>query len=179
MLEAKDCCLVIVDIQGKLAELMVDKDTLFKNTKVLIQTAKALEIPILWCQQVPKALGETVDSLRLLLRDDEPIDKHTFSCCDDEKFDNKLNSIKPKQVILCGIESHICVYQTAIDLLAKNIEVNVIADAISSRTKANKKVALKRMTAEGAKLSSTEMCVFELLKNAKHPKFKELAKLIK
>ncbi len=179
MLEAKDCCLVIVDIQGKLAELMVDKDTLFKNTEVLIQTAKALEIPILWCQQVPKALGETVDSLRSLLCDDDPIDKHTFSCCDDEQFDNKLNAIKPKQAILCGIESHICVYQTAIDLLEKGIEVNVIADAISSRTKANKKVALKRMTAEGAKLSSTEMCVFELLKNAKHPKFKELAKLIK
>jgi nicotinamidase-related amidase len=179
MLEAKDCCLVIVDIQGNLAELMIDKETLFKNAAVMIKTAKALDIPILWCQQVPKALGETVDILRSLLCDDEPIDKHTFSCCGDEKFESRLNSIKPKQAMICGIESHICVYQTAMGLLAKNIEVNVIADAVSSRTKANKRVALKRMSAEGVKLSSTELCLFELLKDAKHPKFKELAKLIK
>ena len=179
MLEAKDCCLVVVDIQGKLAELMVDKATLFENTAVLIKIAKALDISILWCQQVPRALGETVDSLRSLLCDDEPIDKFTFSCCGDEKFDSRLNSISPKQAILCGIETHICVYQTAMGLLAKDIEVNVIADAVSSRTKDNKNIALKRMSAEGVNLSSTEMCLFELLKDAKHPKFKELAKLIK
>jgi nicotinamidase-related amidase len=179
MLQAKDCCLVVVDIQGKLADLAVDKETLLANTAVLIQAAKALEIPILWCQQVPKALGETVESLKTLLQGNEPIDKYSFSCCGDENFADKLTAIEPKQAILCGIESHVCVYQTAIHLLEKGIEVHIIADAVSSRTKANKKIALKRMLAEGAKLSSTEMCLFEMLKDAKHPKFKEIAKLIK
>ena len=179
MLQAEQCCLVIIDIQDKLANNMTDKETLFDNTAIMIKTAKALNIPIIWCQQVPRALGETVEPLRCLLINDQPIDKSSFSCCAEENFITRLNDIKPKQAIVCGIESHICVYQTALDLIAKGIEVNVIADAVSSRTKANKKLALKRITAEGAKLSSTEMCIFELLKDANHPKFKELAKLIK
>ena len=179
MIDAKKCCLVVVDVQGKLAQLMVDKESLFANIGVLIKAAKALEMPILWCQQNPVALGPTVECLRELLDGVEPVDKFSFSCCGDEAFGGKLTALKVRDIILCGIESHICVYQTAMDLLDGDYDVHLIADAVSSRTAANKAIAIKRLTAEGANISCTEMVLFELLGTAKHPKFKELARLIK
>ena len=179
MVDSKKSCLVVVDVQGKLAQLMVNKETLFANIEVLIKAARALDMPILWCQQNPAALGPTVESLAQLLEGIEPTDKFSFSCCGDEGFLEKLNALKVRDIILCGIESHICVYQTAMDILDADYDVHVIADAVSSRTPDNKAVAIQRLTAEGANLSSTEMILFELLRTAKHPKFKELARLIK
>ena len=179
MLDMKKSCLVVVDVQGKLAELMDDKERLFHNIEILIKGAKILDIPILWCQQNPKALGPTIPRLAELLTDDEPVNKFSFSCCGDEKFNEKLKALgRVKQVILCGIETHVCIYQSAMDLLDKDYDVHVIADAVSSRTPANKQIALKRMETEGANLSSTEMALFELLGTAKHEKFKDLARLI-
>jgi nicotinamidase-related amidase len=179
MLDLEDCSLVIVDVQGKLAQIMYEKELLFKNIKVFIKAAKILNIPILWCQQVPKALGPTVPEIEELLSDVEPINKSSFSCCSDEQFNKKLNELNRNQVLICGIETHVCVYQTAVDLLRKGFYVNVIADAVSSRSKENRKIALKRISSEGAKISSVEMALFELLKTAEHPNFKEIAKLIK
>ena len=179
MLNEKDCCLIIVDVQGKLARLMQDKVTLFKNIRILIQSAKILNVPILWCQQVPAALGPTAPQIAELLAGSEPINKSCFSCCLNEKFNNKLKSLGRKQILLCGIETHVCIYQTAADLLANGFEVNVVADAVSSRTLDNKQIALKRMTVEGAKISSTEMALFEILRTADHPNFKQIAKLVK
>ena len=179
MLDIKECSLVVIDVQGKLAQLMYDKDVLFKNIQILIKAAKILNIPVLWCQQCPKALGPTVPEISELLTDIKPINKMAFSCCGDEQFNIRLKELSRKQVLLCGIETHVCVYQTAVDLLGKGFSVDVIADAVSSRTKENKKVALKRMSAEGAKISSVEMVLFELLKTAEHPSFKEIARLIK
>ena len=179
MLDIQNSCLAVVDVQGKLAQLMHDKDVLFKNIKVLIRTAQILNIPILWCQQCPNALGPTVPEIAQLLTGHEPIDKSAFSCCCDEKFNSKLNELARDQIIMCGIETHVCIYQTAIDLLRKGFEVNVIADAVSSRTLENKQIALKKMAAEKTNLYCTEMALFELLQTAEHPHFKEIAKLIR
>lgn len=179
MLDIENCSLVIVDVQGKLAQIMHEKETLFKNIQILIKTAKILKIPILWCQQVPKALGPTVPEIAELLSDVEPINKSSFSCCGDEHFNRKLNELNRNQVLICGIETHVCVYQTAVDLVRKGFYVNIISDAVSSRTKKNRKIALKRIAADGAKISSVEIALFELLKTAEHPNFKEIAKLIK
>ena len=179
MLDKKECFLVVVDVQGKLAQLMFDKDVLFKNIQILIKAAKILDIPVIWCQQCPKALGSTIPEISELLTDIEPINKTAFSCCGDEHFNIRLNELSRKQVLLCGIETHVCIYQTAVDLLRKGFSVDVIADAVSSRTLENRKVASKRISAEGAKISSVEMALFELLKTAEHPNFKEITKLIK
>ena len=179
MLEIQDCCLTVVDVQGKLAQLMADKETLFKNVRILIQAARILDIPILWCQQAPEALGPTVPEVAELLTGGEPIDKASFSCCGQEQFNAELNALGKVQVLLCGIETHVCIYQTAMDLMEGGLDVTIVADAVSSRTEQNRHLALTRLAAEGARISSTEMALFELLKTAKHPLFKEIARLIK
>ena len=179
MLEIERCCLVVVDIQGKLAQLMADKETLFQNARILIQAARILEIPILWCQQAPQALGPTVPQIAELLSGVEPIDKASFSCVGHEPFNIKLESLARKQVLLCGIETHVCIYQTVMDLLRRDFDVTVVADAVSSRTPENKQIALTRLAAEGAAVACTEMVLFELLKTAEHPQFKPIARLVK
>jgi nicotinamidase-related amidase len=179
MLEIQKSCLVVVDVQGKLAQLMYEKEILFKNIQILIKAAKILKIPILWSQQCPESLGSTVPEIAQLLTDCEPINKAAFSCCGEENFNARLNETTRNQVLLCGIETHVCIYQTAIDLLRKGFSVILSADAVSSRTPENKKFAIKRMAVEGVKISSSEMALFELLKTAEHPQFKNIARLIK
>ncbi len=202
MLEIQDCCLVVVDVQGKLAQLMVDKEALFKNVRILIQAARILNLPILWCQQVPEALGPTVPEVAELLtgirvegvppsdrgqdaRDThawapiEPINKASFSCCGQEQFNAQLNTLGKEQILLCGIETHVCIYQTAMDLMEGGLDVTIVGDAVSSRTAQNRHLALTRLAAEGAHISSTEMALFELLKTAQHPQFREIASLVK
>src|SRR4030042_3212884 len=130
MLEEKNCCLVIIDVQGKLAQLMYNNEALFKNIQILIKALQILSIPILWCQQIPKALGATVPQIANLLTNNEPINKSCFSCCGSKEFKEKIASLGRNQVLLCGIEAHVCVYQTAVDLLAEGKEVHIIADAV-------------------------------------------------
>ena len=179
MLDIQKCCLVVVDVQGKLAQLMHDRQALFKNIQILIKAAQILNIPVLWCQQCPDALGPTVPEIAQLLAESEPINKAAFSCCGVEQFNARLNGLARNQVLLCGIETHVCIYQTATDLLRKGFNVNVIADAVSSRTSQNKQIAINKMNAERINISCTEMVLFELLKTAEHPQFKQIAKLIK
>ena len=179
MPDIQNCCLVVVDVQGKLAQLMHEKELLSKNVRVLIQACQILKIPIIWCQQAPAALGPTVPEIAELLAGVEPIDKASFSCCGDEGFNSKLNALLRKSVLLCGIETHVCIYQTAADLVKKGYLVDVIADAVSSRTAENKQTGLKRIADCGAGISSTEMALFELLRTAEHPQFKQIARLVK
>ena len=179
MLDIKNCTLAVVDVQGKLAQLMDGREALFANIQVLIKSAKILEIPVLWCQQVPESLGQTIPEIAGLLKGNQPLNKASFSCCGCEVFNSKLNSTGRRQIILCGIETHVCIYQTAMDLKEQGYEVTLISDAVSSRTAGNKKIAIERMRTEGVKISSTEMSLFELLKTAEHPQFKQIAKLIK
>lgn len=179
MLDIQNCCLVVVDIQDKLAQLMHDKESLFKNIQILIKAAKFLNIPILWCQQCPQSLGPTISQIAELLSDNEPINKASFSCCGCDRFNAKLAELSRRQVLLCGIEAHVCIYQTAVDLLHKGFSVDVPADAVSSRTLENKQIAINRMSTVGINVTTTEMALFELLKTADHPQFKQIAKLIK
>lgn len=179
MLIAENTCLIVIDVQEKLFKLMDDRDQVERNSVVLVRLAQALDIPILWCQQVPQVLGTTIQPIWSLLNEQPVFDKTSFSCCGDKAFAARLDEVKPKTAILCGIETHVCVFQTAMDLIEKGIDVHVSADATSSRTNGNKQIALHRMGKEGVTLSSTEMCLFELLRDSTHGKFRELAKLIK
>jgi nicotinamidase-related amidase len=179
MLEIEKCCLVVIDVQGRLAQLVDGREELFKNIRILIEACKLLTVPIIWCQQCPKALGPTVPEIAELLTCIEPIDKAAFSCCGAESFNKRLNSLKRSQFLLCGIESHVCVYQTAMDLLDVGKEVHVVSDAVSSRTASNKQTAIEKMRDKGADISSVETVVFELLRTAEHPHFKAIAGLIK
>src|SRR4030042_6403102 len=109
MLEIHNCCLAVVDVQGQLAQLMVNKESLFKNIQIRLQAARILDIPILWCQQVPEALGPTVPEIAALLAGGEPINKASFSCCGQEQFNAQLNTLGKEQVTLCGIDTHVCI----------------------------------------------------------------------
>lgn len=179
MLKPQHACLVLIDVQQKLLPVMQHPEQVVNNCSVLIQTAHALNIPILWCQQVPAALGPTVPELSALLEGHTPIDKTSFSCAGDDSFVSALEKTGARAAILCGIEAHVCVFQTAMDLMQKGLCVHVIADAISSRTLDNKQIALDRMRSAGVVVSSTEMLLFELLQTAKHEHFRQLSKLIK
>lgn len=178
-LKTDQCCLVVVDIQGKLAQLMMDRDKLYKNVGILIQAAEALAIPILWCQQSPQALGPTVEEVQKHLNGHTPINKVSFSCWQDSGFRERLEALRRRQILLCGIEAHICIYQTARDLCAHGLQTEVVFDAISSRTQESKTQAVQRMTALGIGVMNVEMLLFELLKSADHAQFRPLSRLIK
>jgi len=180
MLNIKDTALVVIDVQGKLAQLMDQKEALFANLERIIKGAQALGLPILWTEQVPEKLGETTPQIRELLVDSaEPISKSSFSCCGHPPFMDTFQGLQRQQVLLTGIETHICVYQTALDLLNLGYEVHLVADAVSSRTAANKQIALERIKGAGALLTSTEMALFELLRVAEGDKFRQIARLVK
>jgi len=179
-LSADKSCLVVIDVQGKLARLMHNKDKLFENIQILIKAFGILDIPVLWCQQCPDSIGYTVQPIaELLEKKTKPVNKATFSCCKGGEFVRKLEETSCNQVLLCGIETHICIYQTAVELKEKGKNVTVIADAVSSRDVENKNIGIERLKQEDVKISSTEMAIFEIVGTAEHPDFNRLAKLIK
>ena len=179
MLSKDNTVLVVIDIQEKLTRFMHERDELVANLQKLIQGIRALEVPILWLEQNPDGLGPTIPELSEHLADLEPITKLSFSCYGTEAFKQALEATGRKQVVLCGIESHVCVYQTAMDLLDAGYEVEVIADAVSSRCAANREIALAKVRAAGAGVGCTEMVLFELLQAAEGPAFKAILKIVK
>lgn len=179
MINRDDAIFVLVDVQGKLAGLMHKRDRLFRNLQNLIQGIKILDIPIIWAEQYPEGLGETVPEIKKHLEGYEPIAKKTFSVCRHPQLWEKVEGTGRREAIVAGIETHVCVYQTVADFLSRGYGVTVIADAVSSRTKENKKLGLQKMVSEGAKLSSVEMILFELLQNAEGDEFKQISKIIK
>lgn len=178
MLKRDNTILVFIDVQGHLARLVDGSDLLFQNLRRLLEGMKALEVPVLFTEQIPDKLGPTRDEFQEFIAD-EPIVKSSFGCCDEPTFFEALEKTGRRQIILCGIETHICVYQTALELLANADEVYVVTDAVSSRDPANKQLALQRMEAEGMKLTGTEMLLFELTGNASDPAFKTILKIVK
>ena len=172
-------CLAVVDIQERLAPAMAEDDRVQANTGVLLHAAKSLRVPVLVSEQYPKGLGPTVGSLVAAIPGDAIIEKMTFSCLGERAFSSRWAKLGRPQVVLCGIEAHVCVLQTALDFVAEGIDVFVVADAVSSRTLENKSLGLERMRAAGAHIVSTEMVVFEWLGRAGTPEFKELSALIK
>ena len=179
MLQRDHAALVLIDIQDKLAARMHDKEALYRNLQILVQGAKALELPILWLEQYPRGLGPTIPEVAELLRDQQPLAKTCFSACGLDAFQDTLRASGRRQILLAGIESHICVWQTARDLLNTGHHVEIVSDAVSSRTAANKTLGLERMRQVGAEITSVEMCLFELLKQAGSAEFKQIAALVK
>ena len=179
MLQPEKTALVLVDVQGKLATLMHDREQLYDNLQILVKGARILELPIFWLEQYPEGLGPTIPELAELLPDLEPMPKVCFSGCGLEEFAQKLRSARRQQILVCGIETHICVYQTVRDLLVGGYHVQVVADAVSSRTAANRQIGLDRVAALGAQITSVEMALFELLREAGTPPFKEIARLVR
>ena len=179
MLNIDNTALVIIDVQGKLATLMYQKDELYDNLTKIIKGARVLDLPIIWNEQIPDKLGPTIPEIADILRDMEPLAKNSFSCCGNSSFQARLENCKRRQVLLVGIETHVCVYQTAIDLLRTGYEVYLVSDAVSSRTLENKQIGIQAIKDAGAKITSVEMALFEMLKIARGDKFKQVIKIVK
>lgn len=158
---------------------MHEKEELESNSVKLLKGLNALNVPVILTEQNPKGLGPTISGLASLLPDDEPVIKFDFSCYREESFRKKLEELQRKQILIIGIETHICVYQTATELASAGYEVEIVVDCVSSRTPENRDAAIKRMMSEGIKTATTEMILFELLGTAKHEKFKEISSIIK
>lgn len=172
-------CLLVIDVQGRLADMMHKKKRLFNHIKTTIEAAKVLGVPIYWFEQYPKGLGPTKPEIKQLLTDASYHEKITFSACGSDGFISQLKTSGRHQCIVTGIETHVCVYQTVMDLLFNGFDVKINQQAVSSRVNSNKKLALHNMEKAGAHLTSTEMILFELMITAKHPNFRQISQLLK
>ena len=171
--------MLLIDVQGQLSQLMYEKEKLFRSLGTLIQGMKILEVPIIWMEQIPKNLGPTTEVISKYLTGEDPIEKFSFSCCDEPQFMDKFKKAGRTQVLLTGIETHICVFQTGHDLIQQGCEVQVVSDCVSSRTKENNEIGIQRIVQSGGQVTCVEMIFFELLKAAQGDKFKQIIKLIK
>jgi len=172
-------CLVVIDVQEKLFPVMNNNVELLKNIKILVKGFQLYNLPILVTEQVPDKLGKTIDPINSLFDKLDPIIKSSFSCVNDPNFLIHIDSLIPSEIILAGIETHVCVYQTAMDLIDQGRHVEIITNAVSSRNLDNHSVALNRMDKYGAFLSTVEMLLFDIQKKAGGERFKELVKLVK
>lgn len=179
MLNPDNTILVVIDVQDRLARVMPDKERLIQSLQKLIKGVRVFDIPVILTEQYPAGLGPTLPEITGLLPDVKPIDKICFSCCDEGRFQEELETLKRKQVLIAGIEAHVCVYQTAMDLHSKGYDVQVVVDGISSRDTENKEVCVMRMTNAGISPTTMEMALFELLKVAKGDKFKQISNIVK
>ena len=170
---------VVIDIQEKLLPHMFEKDEVVQNTKILIQGLKQLDIPVMVTEQYRKGLGETVDEIAKQIEEFPHYEKITFSCCDDPKFTEHLELSTKRSVIIAGIESHVCVLQTAIDLKQRGFHPYVVTNCTSSRKPEDKQTALIRMQQEGIFLTTYEAILFELARRAGTDEFKAISRLVK
>ena len=170
--------LLIIDIQERLAPAMENKEGIISNTNILIETAKQMSMPIIVTEQYPKGIGHTVTEVKDNLVNEKLFEKISFSAYIDDIKDT-IKQTGRKKVVITGIETHICVFQTARDLISDGYEVFVSSDAVSSRVKENYINGLELIKEMGAVITNTESIVFDLLKKAGTPEFKVLSKLIK
>jgi nicotinamidase-related amidase len=180
-LDSEQCALIVVDIQEKLLPPIFQKEELLRNSKLLIRAANVLKIPAIVSTQHAKGLGKTVPEVASLLPETGAIDKDRFSCFGSEVFCTLLRRLPGNRntLLLCGMESHICVMQTALAALREGYLVHVASDAVSSRSEWNWKIGLERMRAAGAVISSTEMMIYELMRSSSSPAFKEMLPFLK
>ncbi|MDD5701744.1 MAG: hydrolase [Dehalococcoidales bacterium] len=179
MLKVEDTVVVVIDIQTKLWNVMYEKEALLENAHKLVKGMQVMGVPIIWTEQNPQGLGPTVPDLAQLVPGFQPIPKLYFSCCQEKEFQQTINGLKRKSVLVCGIEAHICVFQTSMELLGSGFEVQVVADVVSSRIERNRDITLSRLQSEGVKLTTSEMAIYELLKSAGSPQFKEMLRVVK
>jgi nicotinamidase-related amidase len=178
-LTTDNTALLVIDVQERLFSVMHQKEKLLRNVLKLIRGAQVLEIPVILTEQYPRGLGPTLPEIKELLPDIKPIEKVSFNCCDEAFFCQALGKLRRKQVLIAGIEAHICIYQTAMALSRTGFEVQVVGDGVSSREPENKLVALFKMGAAGVSPTTTEMALFELLRVAGGDKFKQISSIVK
>jgi len=180
-LEARRCALAVVDIQEKLLPPIFEKERMVRNSQLLIRLARILGLPVLLSTQYSKGLGPTIPEIASLLPDIAPLEKNEFGCLNNEAYCARLKSLPGDRntLLVCGMESHICVTQTVIGALNLGYIVHVASDAVSSRTEWNWKIGLERMRAAGAVISSSEMMIYELLRTSSGPAFKEMLQHLK
>ena len=175
-LEAENCALLVIDIQEKLLPPIHERERLVRNSQLLIRLARILDLPVIASTQYAKGLGKTVSDVASLLPNGDIVDKLQFSCFGSDVFCSLVKNLPGNRntMLLCGMETHICVMQTALAALRNGYLVHVASDAVGSRSEWNWKVGLERMRAAGAIISSTEMMIYELLRSSGAPAFKEI-----
>lgn len=179
VLTPENSLLLVIDVQEKLVNAL-DKNIIVKRVSNLVKSARLLEIPVVVTEQYPKGLGATVQEVSSEFPEGTPVfEKTSFNALDEEGVLEKIKSYNKKQIVICGIETHICVHQTAAALLREGFEVYVVKDACASRSKYEFKQGIELMAANNAKISCVEIVLFEWLKTAKNPHFKEIQALIK
>jgi hypothetical protein len=179
MLDRRTSLLIVTDIQGKLASLMHESDELYRSVGILIEGAKILGIPILWVEQYPQGLGLTVPEVAAHLDGLAPLPKKTFSSLRDPVILKAFENFNRSQVILAGIETHVCIYQTSMDLLTMGIETHIPEDAVSSRTLQNKRIGLEKIVRAGGHRTSVETVLFEMLEIGEGEEFRKIIRLVK
>lgn len=179
MITPKETLLLIIDVQDKLAPAVFEADLVEKNIGKLLRACKLLGVPAIYTEQYPKGLGHTVAPLKELIGEDQPFEKLSFSCCGGEGFMDRLRSLGRNDILVVGMETHVCVYQTCIELLDFGYNVHLVTDGVSSRTPENRALGIKCIERSGGVPTSTEMAIFELLRVADGDTFKAISKIIK
>ncbi|MFL2661157.1 MAG: isochorismatase family protein [Alphaproteobacteria bacterium] len=183
LLDASDVSLLLIDVQEKLFNKIHNNQSILKNILVILESSSKLGLPIIYTEQYPKGLGHTIFQLQNSLERSQmytkKFEKTSFSCFPSKENKNKNKYIKTQQVLVAGIETHICVLQTAIDLQSSGFKVFILEDCVGSREEKSKCLALKRARSAGISIVNTEMALFELLRDSKHKYFKNLSSLIK
>jgi nicotinamidase-related amidase len=174
-LNKDESSLLVIDIQEKLAAVMKMKEAVIGNCLHLIELSKMLHMPIVVTEQYPKGLGPTVEELRNAIPDYTPVEKLTFSCCEEPAFMKQVKDLNRKTIILTGMETHICVLQTCIGLLHNGFDVHLVSDAVCSRTSENWKTGIEFMRDAGAVITSTETVLFQLLRRAGTGEFRAIS----
>lgn len=179
-LDKDSAVLLVVDVQEKLCKAMDPErlELMTRNIGILLETAKELGIPVVATEQYPKGLGETLPAIREKLPE-AAMEKMTFSCCEDDSITKRLKELNRSQVIVTGMEAHVCVLQTALELLANGYHVHVVCDGVISRKKESLKIGVNMAASAGAVITSTETAMFNLLKVAGTEEFKKLSKLVR
>jgi nicotinamidase-related amidase len=179
---------VLVDVQEKLTSVMYERESLVAGLCSLVRCMQALDVPIIQVEQLPDKMGSTIPELEVLLDEGPaPVIKGCFGCYDSDAFCARLDQLDRRQVLLAGIETHICVYQSAVGMMRDGYAVEVVGDATSSRTQANKLVGLDKIRAAGTgsngtgegHLTSVETAVFELMRTSEHPAFRDILRIVK
>lgn len=178
MVKVENSVLLVIDVQGKLAGLMHDSGYL-RRVQGMIKIAQILSIPIIITEQSPEKIGNTIPEISEILPENIPIKKQSFSCCGEPAFMDAFKRVGRSQVIVTGIETHVCVYQTVRDLLMAGRDVYLLVDAVSSRSPQNAAIGIGRAKDDGATLTTLEMIVTELIQSTRHSKFREIMALLK
>jgi nicotinamidase-related amidase len=179
LIERDKSCLLVVDVQEKLAAAVMDPAAVIGNSAILLRAAARLGIPVVVSEQYPQGLGPTVPALAGLVPESARVGKLSFSCAADPGLQDRIKATSRSVLVICGMEAHVCVLQSALGFQAAGYRTVVVADAVSSRAPANRDAALQRLRENAVEVVTTEMVVFEWLGQAGTPEFKELSKLIR